>query len=64
VRRLACKSVAAAGDIAEGAPLTTAMVMVKRPGTGIPAWDYDAVIGKTARMFIPGDTILSWDMLR
>ncbi len=57
------KSVVAVVDIPAGATLCADLVAVKRPGTGIPAKHYDFVVGRTARVDIPADSLIHWDML-
>ncbi len=64
VRSVACKSVAAAVDIRAGTTLTSEMLTLKRPGTGIPTGDLERLTGYRASVNIPSDTILSWDMVR
>jgi N-acetylneuraminate synthase/N,N'-diacetyllegionaminate synthase len=46
-----------------GTTLTPSMLTVKRPGTGIPAADYAAVIGKKLRHEMPANSILTWNDL-
>jgi len=39
------------------------MIWSKRPGTGIPSYLMDKVIGLRAKRNIPANTLLSWDDL-
>lgn len=55
------RSVVALVDIDEGTVVEPRMLAVKRPGTGIPPRDIDAVIGRTASRYIAADQALSWD---
>lgn len=64
VRRVSRCSVTAACDIPVGTVITRAMLIAKRPGTGISPWQIEAVAGRTARSAIPADTPITWEMLR
>lgn len=61
--KLGRRSLVAACDIPQGVKIKRAMLEVKRPGFGIPTKQMPAVIGRTARVNIEEDDILSWDML-
>lgn len=63
IARVARRSVAAACDIPAGTLLEPAMVMCRRPATGIAPRDIDAVIGRRTRVAIPADSVLRWDQL-
>lgn len=52
------RSVVAIRDISSGKLITRKMITSKRPGTGIRSKDYRLVIGKRARRFIPGGTMI------
>lgn len=60
--RLARRSLVAACDIPKGKKVTRAMLEVKRPGFGIPTKQMDLLIGRTARINIEEDDILTWEM--
>lgn len=60
--RLARRSLVAAVDIPAGTKVTSEHVAVKRPGFGIPVYEMDAVIGRTAKTDLDADEILQWDM--
>lgn len=57
------KSIAAKTDIPAGVTLTDAMVVIKRPATGIPPALMAQVLGRQARETIRAGTPLQWDML-
>lgn len=57
------KSVVAAMDIPPGTTLTSDMLAVKKPGTGIPARRLSALIGRRTSTFIAKDTMLTEDAL-
>ena len=56
-----CVSIA---PIKKGEVFSKANLWVKRPGTGeIKAIDYEKLLGKKAKIDIPNDTHITWDML-
>lgn len=57
------KSLVAACDIAEGAPVTDEQLTTKRPGTGVSPASRGQVVGRVARTAIPAGTVLQWEML-
>jgi N,N'-diacetyllegionaminate synthase len=57
------RSVTSATAIPRGTPVTRAMLTYKRPGTGISPRFFEMVIGRIARVDIPEDTTITWDML-
>jgi sialic acid synthase SpsE len=57
------RSVTSKAAIKKGTVLTRAMLTYKRPGTGISPRHFDLVVGRVARVDIPDDTTLTWDML-
>jgi sialic acid synthase SpsE len=57
------RSVTSAVAIPRGTAVTRAMLTYKRPGTGISPRDFERVIGRIARVDIPEDTTMTWDML-
>jgi N-acetylneuraminate synthase len=63
VRNMALHSVVSLRDIAPGATITTEDVWVKRPGTGIPARQLGEVVGRVAKVAIPGDRLIAWQDL-
>lgn len=61
--RNARRSIVAAADIAVGTAITAEMLTVKRPGFGIAPKHLPLVVGRTARVDIPFDEIVTWDMV-
>ncbi|WP_051470948.1 N-acetylneuraminate synthase family protein [Patulibacter minatonensis] len=57
------RSVIAAVEIPKGTEITEAMLTVKRPGFGIKPRDLQLVVGRTARVDIPFDEIVTWEMV-
>ncbi len=64
VRTVARKSVVSAVPLAAGTTLTADMLTLKRPGTGIPPAQLEAIVGRRTRVAVPRDTTLSLDMLQ
>jgi len=62
VRQSARRSIVARVDIPEGTLLTQDMLTCKRPGTGIPPNELDRVLGKSAKVSISAEQVLSWGM--
>ncbi len=58
---IARKSVVAAVDIAAGDTVTTEMLTIKRPGTGVAPGDMGELIGLRATRFIGRDEVITWD---
>jgi sialic acid synthase SpsE len=61
--RLARRSLIAACDIAAGTEITAAMLTIKRPGFGIAPKHMELVVGRTARVDIEEDDIVTWEMV-
>jgi sialic acid synthase SpsE len=61
--RFARRSVTSRRAIPKGSTLTRDMLTYKRPGTGISPRFFEQVIGRVARVDIPEDTTLTWEML-
>jgi N,N'-diacetyllegionaminate synthase len=61
--RVARKSVVSQADILPGTVITAEMLTTKRPGTGIPPRDLTRVVGRAARVMIPADTVVEWEMI-
>lgn len=57
------RSVTSAIAIPKGTLITRAMLTYKRPGTGISPRFLDLVSGRVARVDIPEDTTITWDMV-
>jgi len=56
------KSLVAAQQIPQGSRLTTELIAIKRPGTGLPPAVLDHLLGRTAIREIPADTLLTMEM--
>ena len=64
IQKVARKSIVAACDIEKGVTITSDMLTVKRPGTGIePKW-LQRLTGKRAKTIIRKDQIFSWDIVQ
>ena len=63
MKRVFEKSVVATADIPAGTVLTREHLAAKKPGTGIPAARLDDVVGRTTRVAIAADTVLTEDEL-
>jgi len=61
--RFARRSVTSGRTIPRGATITREMLTYKRPGTGISPRHLDLVIGRIARVDIPEDTTITWEMV-
>ena len=57
------RSVTSAVGIPRGAAITREMLTYKRPGTGISPRFFDMVVGRVARVEIPEDTTITWEMV-
>jgi len=57
------KSVVARRDIPAGTHLTRELLTVKRPATGIPAKHFELALGRIARVDIPADSVIKWEMV-
>jgi sialic acid synthase SpsE len=64
IRTWAFRSLISTQNIPAGNVITEDMIWSKRPGTGIPSWKMDEVIGKIATNDIKQNTLLSWDDLK
>lgn len=63
IMQVARRSLVAACDIAAGEIITAGKLAAKRPGTGIPPKMWDVVVGRRARVDIPADMVIMWDMV-
>lgn len=63
VMQAARRSVVAACGIAVGEVITEDKLALKRPGTGLPPKMWGLIVGRRARVDIPGDTVITWDMI-
>jgi N,N'-diacetyllegionaminate synthase len=63
MRQIFFKSVVPLHDMAAGTKLTRNMLGLKKPGTGIPAADFENIIGRTLKRAVTKDTPLQQDDL-
>ena len=63
VASVARKSIVAAKDISEGSRLSSEMLALKRPGTGLPPTMCSTLVGRTAKHDIPAGAMLTFDMI-
>jgi len=63
VASVARKSIVAAKDIPEGSKLSSEMLTLKRPGTGLPPTMCSILVGRIAKHDIPAGTMLTFDMI-
>lgn len=61
--KLARRSVIAACDISTGTVIEERMLTVKRPGTGVAPKHLGLLVGRTARVDIPFDEPVTWEMV-
>lgn len=57
------RSLVAVSPIPAGATIVRDMLTAKRPGTGIPPSDVGRLLGRTAKVEIPGDEPIEWWMI-
>jgi N,N'-diacetyllegionaminate synthase len=57
------RSLIAARTISKGTRIEREMIAIKRPGFGIQPKLIDLVVGRVARVDIPEDSVLTWDLL-
>lgn len=60
---LARRSLIAARALPAGTVIEREMITIKRPGFGIPPKHLDLVVGRTLRVDVEEDEILTWDMV-
>jgi N-acetylneuraminate synthase/N,N'-diacetyllegionaminate synthase len=60
IMRVARKSLVAAGEIPAGTTLQPKMILVKRPGHGIPPEDFDKIVGLTIKKNKKPDELIEW----
>ena len=61
--RVARRSVAAVSDIPAGIVIEEAMLMCRRPATGIAPRELERVVGRRAKVAIAAGTVLQWEQL-
>jgi len=59
---VARRSLVAACDIPAGSVLTEKHIAIKRPGTGLPPFMREHLVGRRARTMIPADTLLALEL--
>ena len=62
-RRMFAKSVVVRRDLSAGTELRPDLLVLKKPGTGIPSSAIGSVIGRTLRRAVAADSLLSEDDL-
>jgi len=62
-RAWARRSVVARVPIPRGTRITGEMLVVKRPGTGIPPKHLEGLVGRVAAVDIAGDQVITWEMV-
>ena len=62
VKQSARRSLVARMDISAGTVLTKEMIACKRPGTGIPPSELEAIIGKCCKKDIHAEQVIGWEM--
>jgi sialic acid synthase SpsE len=63
VRTVSRQSLVLRRDIPAGSQISSDDLDVQRPGTGIPASEESAVVGRIVRSSLPAGTLLRWEML-
>jgi N,N'-diacetyllegionaminate synthase len=63
VKRSARRSLVARVDIVAGTALSSEMISLKRPGTGISPTELDRVVGKKAKIDILAEQVITWEMI-
>jgi len=61
VREWATHSIVAAENLAKDAIITETNIIIKRPGTGIPAANLKDIIGKRVKRPIPKNSLIKWE---
>lgn len=62
-RRYARRSIVSAAFIPRGTVITPDLLIMKRPGTGIPPSEVKLLVGRRATVDIQPDVMISWDMV-
>ena len=50
-------------DIRAGETFSTEVIDIRRPGSGIQPIDFEKVLGKKAKTFIPKEIPIQWEMI-
>ena len=64
IRQWAFRSIVSTCEIKEGTVITQDMIWSKRPGTGIPSWKMDEILGRKALKDIPPNVLLKEEDLQ
>jgi len=64
IAKVVRKSLVAAEDIPQGSRISSPMVSVKRPGTGIAPKYFDDIVNRTTKVTIKKDSVLNWGMFK
>jgi N,N'-diacetyllegionaminate synthase len=62
IKQSARRSLVARVDIPSGTPLHPDMLACKRPGTGIPPDELGRVLGKSAKVPLSAEQVITWEM--
>lgn len=63
-KKVARKSIVAKVDISKGAKITSQMLTIKRPGTGIRPKDVDKLIGRITKKVVKKDSLIKYTDLK
>jgi len=63
IKKVARRSIVSAKTIRAGELIQDTMLEIKRPGTGIDPTCYNNLLNRKARVTIPKDTIIVWNMI-
>ncbi len=61
MKRIFQKSIVSLVEIPQGARIERSMVGIKKPGTGLPAWRIEEILGRRALRRVPADSLLHPD---
>lgn len=62
--RYARRSIVSRTTIKKGTRIAEDDLCLKRPGTGLSPKFFEMVVGRTAAVDIPEDTVLTWDLIQ
>jgi N,N'-diacetyllegionaminate synthase len=62
VKQSARRSLVAKVNIETGTQIDSTMLACKRPGTGIPPKELNQVIGKSPKIDIVAEQVITWEM--
>ncbi|MDB3947370.1 N-acetylneuraminate synthase family protein [Candidatus Pelagibacter sp.] len=64
IRKWAFRSLVSIKDIKKGAKFTLNNTWSKRPGTGIPSFNLNKVLGKKSKIYIKKDQLIKWNQIK